>query len=61
MEKDLEVQLEAVQKQLRTIQSEVCNLREAVEGGDLSAVVHSLDSKVTRILEYLEQRSPPFD
>jgi len=61
MEKDLAAQLDAIQKQLRMLQGEICNLLEAVEGGDLSAVVHSLESKVTRILEYLEHRSPPFD
>jgi prefoldin subunit 5 len=61
MEKDLAMQLDAIQKQLGMLQQEVSNLREAVEGQDLSAVVHLLESKVTRILEFLEHRVTPFD
>lgn len=61
MDNDVERQFESIQKQLRMLQSDVASLREAVEGRDLSAVIHSLDSKVTRMLEYLEHSTPPFD
>jgi len=61
MDKDLELKLDGIQEELLLLQNEVAKLREAIAGGDLSAVVHSLDTKTTRILDYLEHRAPPFD